>query len=178
MSSSSVAKRYATALFQLSKEHQLLDQMEAELRVVKEVVAENADLQAVLKSPKLPIEKKKEILNHAFSKLNTFVLNTLMLLVERHREDDIIAVADEFIQLANEVRGIAEATVYTTRLLTDSERAVLSSTFAKKVGKSSLNITNIVDSNLLGGVKIRIGNRIFDGSLSGKLERLERKLLG
>ncbi|WP_019153959.1 F0F1 ATP synthase subunit delta [Robertmurraya massiliosenegalensis] len=178
MSSSSVAKRYATALFQLSKEHQLLDQMEAELRVVKEVVVENADLQAVLKSPKLPIEKKKEILNGAFSKLNTFVLNTLMLLVERHREDDIAQVADEFIQLANEQRGIAEATVYTTRPLTDSERASLSLTFAKKVGKSSLNITNMVDSNLLGGVKIRIGNRIFDGSLSGKLERLERKLLG
>lgn len=178
MSSSSVAKRYATALFQLSKEHQLLDQMEAELRVVKEVVADNAELQAVLKSPKLPIEQKKEILKAAFSKMNTFVLNTLMLLIERHREDEIAAIADEFIQLANEERGVAEAKVFTTRPLTEAERAALSSTFAKKVGKSALRINNIVDSNLLGGVKIRIGNRIFDGSLSGKLERLERKLLG
>ncbi|GIN63050.1 ATP synthase subunit delta [Robertmurraya siralis] len=178
MSSSSVAKRYATALFQLSKEHQLLDQMEAELRVVKEVVADNAELHAVLKSPKLPIEQKKEILKTAFSKMNTFVLNTLMLLIERHREDEIAAIADEFIQLANEERGIAEAKVFTTRPLTEAERAALSSTFAKKVGKSALRINNIVDSNLLGGVKIRIGNRIFDGSLSGKLERLERKLLG
>lgn len=177
MSSSGVAKRYASALFQLSKEHNLLDQMEAELRVVKEVLVDNAELNAVLKSPKLPIEKKKEILKNAFLQVNTFVLNTLMLLIDRHRVNEITAVADEFIQLANEDRGIAEALVYTIRPLTDDERDALSSTFAKKVGKTSLRINNIVDSNLLGGVKVRIGNRIFDGSLSGKLERLERTLL-
>lgn len=177
MSSSGVAKRYASALFQLSKEHNLLDQMEAELRVVKEVLVDNAELNAVLKSPKLPIEKKKEILKNAFLQVNTFVLNTLMLLIDRHRVDEITAVADEFIQLANNDRGIAEAQVYTIRPLTDEERDALSSTFAKKVGKTSLRINNIVDSNLLGGVKVRIGNRIFDGSLSGKLERLERTLL-
>ncbi|WP_449620810.1 F0F1 ATP synthase subunit delta [Robertmurraya sp. Marseille-Q9965] len=177
MSSSGVAKRYASALFQLSKEHNLLDQMEAELRVVKEVLVDNAELNAVLKSPKLPIEKKKEILKNAFLQVNTFVLNTLMLLIDRHRVDEITAVADEFIQLANDDRGIAEAQVYTIRPLTDEERDALSSTFAKKVGKTSLRINNIVDSNLLGGVKVRIGNRIFDGSLSGKLERLERTLL-
>lgn len=177
MSSSGVAKRYASALFQLSKEHNLLDQMEAELRVVKEVLVDNAELNAVLKSPKLPIEKKKEILKNAFLQVNTFVLNTLMLLIDRHRVNEITAVADEFIQLANEDRGIAEALVYTIRPLTDEERDALSSTFAKKVGKTSLRINNIVDSNLLGGVKVRIGNRIFDGSLSGKLERLERTLL-
>ncbi|MEQ2528520.1 F0F1 ATP synthase subunit delta [Robertmurraya yapensis] len=177
MSSSGVAKRYASALFQLSKEHNLLDQMEAELRVVKEVLVDNAELNAVLKSPKLPIEKKKEILKNAFLHVNTYVLNTLMLLIDRHRVNEITAVADEFIQLANEDRGIAEALVYTIRPLTDEEREALSSTFAKKVGKTSLRINNIVDSNLLGGVKVRIGNRIFDGSLSGKLERLERTLL-
>lgn len=178
MSSSSVAKRYATALFQVSKEQQLLDQMEAELRVVKEVMASNADLNAVLKSPKLSTDKKKEILKDAFGKVNTYVLNTLLLLIDRHREDYITIVADEFIELANEERGIAEAIVYTIRPLTDEESKALSSTYAAKVGKKSLRIKNIVDTDLLGGVKIRIGNRILDGTLRGKLDRLERKLLG
>lgn len=178
MSSSSIAKRYATALFQLSKEHQLLDQMESELRVVKEVLAGNSELKAVLKSPKLSNDKKKEIIRGSFGEVHTFVLNTLLILIDRHREDYIIDMADQFIQLANDDRGIAEAQVYTIRPLTDDEQGALSSSFAAKVGKKSLRINNIVDSNLLGGVKIRIGNRIFDGSLSGKLERLERQLLG
>ncbi|MDE3840311.1 F0F1 ATP synthase subunit delta [Bacillus methanolicus] len=178
MSSSAVAKRYALALFQLAKEHRLLDQMEQELRVVKEVIIQNNELKAVLKSPKLPNEKKKEILKEAFSSANTYVLNTLMILIDRHREDYIADMADHFIELVNDEKGIAEAKVYSVRPLTEAESEALSSVFASKVGKQSLRIENIIDSNLLGGIKLRIGNRIFDGSLRGKLERLERQLLG
>jgi F-type H+-transporting ATPase subunit delta len=178
MSSSSVAKRYALALFQLAKENQLLDQIEEELRVVKKVMNENVQLTAVLKSPKLTKEKKKEILKDSFGTVHTLVLNTLMLLVDRHRQDTIADVADQFIQLANDEKGIADATVYSVRSLTGAEQEALSSAFAARVEKKSLRIQNIVDSNLLGGVKLRIGNRIFDGSLRGKLDRLERQLLG
>ncbi|WP_077215061.1 F0F1 ATP synthase subunit delta [Bacillus dakarensis] len=178
MSGSTVAKRYATALFQIAKEQQILDAVENELRVVKQVVANNAELNVVLKSPKLTVDKKKEILKQAFGNVQTSVLNTLMILIDRHREGLISDVVDQFIEFANDERGIAEATVYTIRPLTEEESQALSSSFAAKVGKKSLRINNIVDSNLLGGVKIRIGNRIFDGSLSGKLERLERQLLG
>jgi F-type H+-transporting ATPase subunit delta len=177
MSNSMVAKRYALALFQIAKEQQLLGVVEEELRVVKEVFANNTDLKAVLKSSKLPINKKKEILTAAFTSVNPYVLNTLMILIDRHREDEIIEVANQFFELANEEKGIADAEVYSTRELSEAEREAISATFGAKVGKKSLRIENIVDSELLGGVKLRIGNRIYDGSLRGKLDRLERKLL-
>jgi F-type H+-transporting ATPase subunit delta len=172
-----VAKRYALALFQIAKEQQLLGVVEEELRVVKEVFVYNTDLKALLKSSKLTIDKKKEILTTAFTSVNPYVLNTLMILIDRHREDEIIEVANQFLELANEEKGIADAQVISTRELTDAEREAISATFGAKVGKKSLRIENIVDSELLGGVKLRIGNRIYDGSLRGKLDRLERKLL-
>jgi F-type H+-transporting ATPase subunit delta len=175
---SMVARRYALALFQLVKEKQLIDTVEEELRVVKEVFFVNEDLRAVLESPKISREKKKAILSNAFASVNPLVLNTLMLLVDRHRESEIMDVANEFSELANEERGIESANVYSVRPLTDEERTALSVSFAKKIDKKSLQIENIVDSDLLGGIKIRIGNRIFDGSLRGKLDRLERTLLG
>lgn len=178
MTGSTVAKRYALALFQLANEQNLLNQVEEELRVVKEVVTHNTDLKAVLTSLKLSIAQKKEIIKDSFESVNPYVLNTLMILIERHRENEISGVADHFIQLANDERGIAEAKVYSIRPLTEAESETLSATFAAKVGKRSLRIENIVDSNLLGGIKLRIGNRIFDGSLRGKLDRLERQLLG
>jgi F-type H+-transporting ATPase subunit delta len=178
MIGSMVAKRYALALFQLVREQQLLDTVEEELRVVKEVFYVNEDLKAVLQSPKVSREKKKAILTNAFSTVNKYVLNTLLLLVDRHRENEIMDVATEFSELANEERGIEAADVYSVRPLTDDERTGLSAYFAEKVGKKSLQIENIVDSELLGGIKVRIGNRIFDGSLRGKLDRLERTLLG
>ncbi|MGG3469477.1 F0F1 ATP synthase subunit delta [Neobacillus pocheonensis] len=177
MSNSMVAKRYASALFQIAKEQQILSNVEEELRVVREVLDYNADLKAVLKSSKLTNEKKKEIIRNAFSSVNAYVLNTLMILIDRHREDEIVEVVNQFIDLANEEMGIAEAKVYSIRPLTDAERDAVSTTFAEKIGKKSLRIENIVDSDLLGGIKLRIGNRIYDGSLRGKLDRLERKLL-
>ncbi|WP_080843843.1 F0F1 ATP synthase subunit delta [Cytobacillus gottheilii] len=178
MKSSAVSKRYAIALFDLAKEHQLIDSMEQELLVVKDVIQNSEEFHTLFQSPKLSIQKKKEIVKDAFASLNAFVVNTLMILIERHREDIIVEVAEQFINLANDARGIAEAKVYTTRPLTDAEREALSVSFAAKVGKKSLRIDNIIDASLLGGIKLRIGNTIFDGSLRGKLDRLERQLLG
>jgi F-type H+-transporting ATPase subunit delta len=177
MSNSLVAKRYALALLQIAKEQQLLDVFEEELRVVKEVVQYNPELKAVLNSSKLSIEKKKEIIKAAFTSVNVNVLNTLLILIDRHRENEIVNVANEFLALSNDEKGIAEADVYSTRALTEEEREAISAVFAAKIGKKSLKIENIVDSSLLGGIKLRIGNRIYDGSLRGKLDRLERKLL-
>lgn len=176
MSISAVANRYAFALFQLAKEQQLLDQLEDELRVVKKVVSENKQFFTVLSSPKLLNEKKKELIQSAFGSFHPFIVNTIMLLVDRHREENIALLADQYIELADMEKGIASAVVTSTRPLTEEESKALTTAFAAKLGKKSLRIENKVDSNLLGGVKLRIGNRIYDGSLQGKLERLERQL--
>ncbi|MFS0821347.1 F0F1 ATP synthase subunit delta [Bacillus sp. 1P02SD] len=177
MSRGIVAKRYAVALFQLASEQNALDQYEEEIRTVKQVFSNSGDFQSVLKNPKLTADKKKAIVTQSFQGFSQMTLNTLYLLIDRHREDIIADVAEEFIALANDKRGIADATVYSVRPLTDSEEAGISSVFASKVGKTSLRIQNIVDPSLIGGVKLRIGNRIFDGSVKGKLERLERQLI-
>ncbi|RHW37192.1 F0F1 ATP synthase subunit delta [Neobacillus notoginsengisoli] len=177
MSTTIISKRYAVALFKLAEEKGLLDTIEEEIRVVKDVFSSNKELNAVLHSPRLSLDEKKAIVKGAFTTLNPYLLNTLMILIDRHRDSEIPGVAEGFIELANEARGIAEATVYSVRPLSDEERIALSASFAARVGKNALRIENIVDTDLLGGIKVRIGNRIFDGSLRGKLDRLERRLL-
>src|SRR4051794_33254008 len=101
MSNSMVAKRYALALFQIAKETQALGVIEEELRVVKEVVQYNPELKAILNSSKLSIVEKKEIIKTAFTTVNINVVNTLLILIDRHREDEIVNVANEFLELAN-----------------------------------------------------------------------------
>lgn len=173
-----VAKRYALALFQIAQQQQLLDQFESEIRVVQQVFADQPDFFAVLTHPKLSLEKKKALIKETFAALSAPVQNTLLLLLDRHRIGIVEELADEFIALANEARGVAEATVYSARPLSEEEKQALADVFAKKVGKTTLHIDNIVDPALIGGVKLRIGNRIYDGSVSGKLERLKRQLIG
>lgn len=177
MSNGMVAKRYAVALFQLAKEQNVIDQIENELLVVKEVFTTNQELIDVLNHPKVTNEAKKSIVKEAFGSLSQQVVNTLYLLVDRHRVDVVTEIVNHFVQSANEVRGTEDAIVYSVRPLSDTELSAISTSFAKKIGKNSLRLQNVVDAKLIGGVKLRIGNRIYDGSVSGKLERIERQLV-
>ncbi len=177
MSNTAVAKRYALALFEIAKEQNQLEAIEEELRVVKTIFTETKELSVLLDTRKVSLDKKKELLKEAFATASPMVLNTLLLLNDRHRGNEIVSVVNAFIALANEYRGVEDAIVYSVRPLTDDEKEVISTTFAKKVGKQSLRIENVQDGELLGGLKLRIGNRIFDGSLRGKLNRLERELI-
>lgn len=178
MSDSTVAKRYAVALFQIAKEQKLLDQLEEELRTVKEVFTNDHDLVSFLKHPKVTKDAKRTVVVNAFASLSTFVQSTLQLMIERHRIEEIPAMTDEFIELVNEEKSVADAKVYTIRPLTEAETTAVSTAFAAKIGKRTLRISNIIDKNLLGGIKIRIGNTIYDGTISGKLDRLSKQLLG
>ncbi|WP_102348243.1 F0F1 ATP synthase subunit delta [Bacillus sp. Marseille-P3661] len=177
MSSTAVANRYAVALFELAKEQNQLETVEAELRVVEKVLAENPQFLTLLKQPKISNESKKTMIKEVFGGVSTTVLNTILLLIDRKREDLLSEIVEEYFVLANNARGIADAKVYSVRPLTQDEEKALSDVFAKKVGKSELRITNIVDNSLIGGLKLRIGNTIFDGSVKGKLDRMERQLL-
>src|SRR5690606_36932738 len=92
------------------------------------------------------------------------------------RQSQTAAVAKSFVGYAYLAYAVAAASGYYARPLTASEPDSICASFAAKVGRRSFNTENIVDSNLLRGIKVRIGNRIFDGSLRGKLDRLERTL--
>ncbi|WLR48925.1 F0F1 ATP synthase subunit delta [Halobacillus litoralis] len=177
MSETVVAKRYAQALFQLAQERKKVEQIGEELRTVREVLRGNPSVYTFLKHPKITTEDKKRVFSNSFQGMTTEVLNTLNLIVDRHREDLIIDMISEFLTKIDNQKGIAEATVYSVRELSDDEKQQISKTFAPKVEKQSLNITNIIDSSLLGGIRVKIGNRIFDGSVSGKLHRMERELV-
>ncbi|MGE7906195.1 F0F1 ATP synthase subunit delta [Peribacillus sp. NPDC094092] len=178
MSDITVAGRYAVALFQIAKEQNLINQLEEELRIVNEVFTNDKELLNFLAHPKMTSDAKNTLLANAFASLSSSVQNTVMLMVERHRTNEVTAMAQEFIELANEENSVADATVYTVNPLTEAEAKAVSSAFAAKIGKRNLRITNVTDSNILGGIKLQIGNRIYDGTISGKLDRLSKQLLG
>lgn len=178
MSKSVVAERYASALFDLSQQHGQTASIQAELQELKKAFRDNKGLGELLSSPKLSVAKKKEIMTDIFKGVNPIVMNTLFVLLDAKRMDEVQNVFSEFHELANDAAGIAEAKVYSTRPLTELETNSISTTFAHKVGKQSLRIENIIDPSLIGGIRLQIGNQIYDSSLSAKLDKLQRKLIG
>ncbi|MBB4823191.1 F-type H+-transporting ATPase subunit delta [Sporosarcina luteola] len=178
MSQSVVAKRYATALFELAQKHGQTLSIQEEVTEVNKAFRDNKGLGELLTSPDLSEAAKKEMLSGILKGVNPIILNTLFVLLDAKRMDEVLNVFEAFQELANNAAGIADAKVYSTRPLTDLERNSISTTFAHKVGKQALRIENIIDPSLIGGIRLQIGNQIYDSSIGAKLEKLQRKLIG
>lgn len=178
MSNSVVAKRYGVALFELAKEKGHVEAIQQELHELKKVFLTNTELEQLLNNPKLAMKSKQELLTNVFKEASPLILNTLLIMLEKNRLAEIVPAIDVFNEYANEAAGVADATVFSTRLLTEDESQGISTAFAAKVGRKSLNINNIIDPSLIGGIRLQVGTRIYDSSLSGKLERMQKDLIG
>ncbi|MFB5662737.1 F0F1 ATP synthase subunit delta [Alteribacillus sp. HJP-4] len=177
MSSSVAANRYAVALFELAKEKGVLDTTRAELEAVKQIFQEDDQLNRVLYHPNVSPEKKQELLRTAFSSLSDIVVHTLLLLQEKKRLNAVVQTAEAFIDLVDEEQKRGYAVVTSVKPLTDNERALISEKFAQRAGKATLHIENIIDRDLIGGLRIRIGDTIYDGSVKSQLNRLEHQMI-
>lgn len=177
MSDVVVAKRYADALFRLGREQQKIEQFVEDFKIIQPVFQNDKKLAKFLVHPKIDNATKKQFVMEVFQGADKTILNTLLLLLERHRTTIIPSIIDEFISLVNDAKGMANATVYSTRKLSDDETNQLERSFAVRLGKSAVQLNNIVDPAILGGIKIRVGNTIYDGTVKGKLNRISRSIV-
>jgi len=167
-----VAKRYAKALLEVAAERDALVRILDDIRTVQSVIGDNPELLKFLNHPKLDEDAKLDMIRRVFEAgIGQEVYNTLVLLVKRGRAEYIPLVADEFKKIANKAMGIETALVYTPRPLTEQESAKVAEQFARLTGKT-VEVESVLDDSLIGGIKVRIGDRIYDGSISGKLNRM------
>lgn len=171
-----VAKRYAKALFEVAKEQNRIAEVEEELKAVIGALKDNADLYKLIKHPSIEASVKSGLLKQIFeSAVSQPVFNALRLLIDRRREDVLEAFVNYYVNIANEALGQASGTVYTPAALSAEELTRIAATFSQLTGKQ-IRVESVIDKSLLGGIQVRIGDRLYDGSLSGKLGRLEKQL--
>lgn len=169
-----VAKRYAKALFEVAFEEKRTLEVEEELKALVTALASDPDLTRFIGTPKISGEDKLAVLKTALEgKLSGTVINTLELLVQRGRMSILNDLLDSYIKIEGESLGLADATVYSTYELDETELKAVAEEFSTLSGKK-IRVTNVIDKSLLGGLKVLIGDTLYDGSLSGKLERLEK----
>jgi len=171
-----VAKRYAKAMFEIARERGAVSEIEEQLRGIAEAIENDADIRKFLSFPNIESQRKAEAIRQALGgKLSDEVLQLITLLIKRGRQDDIPGVYEAYTRIAGESTGEARAVVYTALPLGEAELASIVERFGKITGKK-IRAEQQVDRSLLGGIRVRIGDRLYDGSLSGKLARLEKAL--
>ncbi|MEW9671195.1 F0F1 ATP synthase subunit delta [Ammoniphilus sp. 3BR4] len=176
MSSGVVAKRYAYALFEVASEKKQIDLVEQELQQIKQAFDENPAFLQFLNHPQIDKETKKKELNNLFAgKASDTTVNFLNLLIEKNREEVLSLIPRYFIEKANEARGLVDAVVKTVKPLTEEQQQELVKSFKSLLNKE-IRIETQLDDSIMGGVVVQIGDRLYDGSVAGKLNRLQQSL--
>jgi F-type H+-transporting ATPase subunit delta len=129
----------------------------------------------VLANPALPLDERLEAANRVFANLGQSVRNMIFLLVRRHRIEQLPRVVAEFIRLDERRQGIVHANATSAAPLTDLEVKALTARLEQMTG-GRIALETDVDAALLGGLIVRVGDRLIDGSVRGRLERLRNQL--
>lgn len=168
------AKRYAKALFEVAKDKGTVEETQAQLAAVAEAIGGSLEIRSFLDHPNVSSDVKIRVLKEAVGgKVSDYVLNTLQLLVERGRGSAISSVFSAYSSIADEALGRANAVVTSAFELTEDQKNEIVRKFSALTGKK-ITVETVVDPSLLGGVRVRIGDTLYDGSLAAKLAELER----
>ena len=177
MLANQLAIKYAQAIVELAAEKQLLDQVEMQLAMVEDQINTYSDLSTLIYHPRVLPQAKKDTISKIFGQeVADFVLKFLMLLVDKRRETILPAIIREYVKLANGARNIAMAQVTTAIPLEAAQEAALVTKLSLVTGKKIVLKTQ-VDKAIIGGVIVKIGDKLIDGSVARQLETLKNALL-
>ncbi|MDA8194618.1 MAG: ATP synthase F1 subunit delta [Thermaerobacter sp.] len=171
-----IARPYARALFESATERGDTPTVAQDLAHVMQSWQESPDLRVFLARPEVPATAKKTVLERLFhDRLSPLTRHLLAVVVDKHRVGMLPEISREFVRLWDGARGILHADVDTAAPLTDQEQADLKRAIAQATGHQ-VELRVRVNALLLGGVVIRVGDRVLDGSLARRLEILGERL--
>ncbi|ARM31726.1 ATP synthase F1 subunit delta [Prosthecochloris sp. HL-130-GSB] len=178
MSSAIASRRYATALLDVAQERGVTEEVERDLELMRETVAGSHELAVVLKSPLIKGDAKARVLKEIFSgKLNQTTVLFIELICRKKRADHLLQMIGEFSALRDERAGLVNVDVKSAVRLEDSQAKELINALASYTGKK-VRARLSLDEQMLGGISVKIGDTILDGSVRHQLELLKGSLAG
>lgn len=172
----SSARRYAEAAFQLADADGSHDRWTQDLQAAADLLADER-VKRILDDPSIPSSDRASLVTKLLGKRATrSTVNLVRLLADRGRTELLPEIAAAFRALLNRRRGIVEATVTSARPLDPREEEAVRERIASMTG-ATVELAASVDESLIGGLTIRVGDRLLDASVRGRLERLRQQLI-
>jgi F-type H+-transporting ATPase subunit delta len=171
----STARRYAEAAFQIAERDGTVEQWLGQLTVAAQVTTDPKVVH-LLENPETPIDERLSIFKAALGEgMLPQLPNLLTLLLRRRRVEQLPRVAREFKRLYNRKMGIVEAIATSAAELDDAELSAIRGRL-EQMTDARIELETRIDPALLGGVQVRLGDLLIDGSVRGRLERLRSRL--
>jgi F-type H+-transporting ATPase subunit delta len=172
-----IENRYAEALLKLSIDENNIDKSLLNLKNIVEVYNNNLELKKFLNSPKIKIIDKKEVIKKIFnSDFEKTVINFILLLLDKGRIKFLPTILEEYIKLINIFKNDLEIIIISAIKLSNEQIKRIELKIKKHFNTTSINSKTKIDKSLIGGVKIIIGDKIYDYSIKYQLENLKNNL--
>lgn len=176
MANEKVARRYASAIFQLAGDQSAIEPVGADLRMLRDAIYDDATSKEFFLSPVVDRKEKAHVLTSAFAgKAHDVALHTVLLLVRKRRESLLHEIVEQYGVLEMKARGAEPLSIASAKQLSQDDLRSLVGRLETIYGKK-FDVTQNVDPTLIGGVRIMMGDRRIDGSVEGRLEELSRTL--
>jgi F-type H+-transporting ATPase subunit delta len=168
-----IAEVYARSLFEVAKEHDVLDRVHDELGEFAEALDDNRQLQVFLFSPYFSSEEKREGVKKIVSDADERFVNFLELLAERHRMPALFRIRREFDALWADENKLLPVTVTSAVELDEGLVEDIGNRIQEQTGRT-VELSSKVDPDVLGGLRLQVGNMVLDGTVRNRLERLRK----
>ena len=173
-----ISKTYGDALFETALDKQAVDSLLEEADAVLEAFLQNPKLFELMTHPKILKEEKIEIIQNIFKgRVSDEMTGFLTIVVKKDRFGEIRDILEYFISTVKEYKGIGVAYVTTPIELNAAQKEAVTARLLESTGYREMEMHYQVDEALIGGMVIRIGDRVVDSSVATKLEELKRQLL-
>lgn len=172
-----VSKTYGDALFEVALEKNQLDKFFEEVKVVLAAMQENEELFKLMGHPKIVKEEKIQIITDIFKgKVSDELVGLLRMITDKGHFEEVAGVLSYFIEEVKEYKSIGTAYVSSAMELSDAQKAAVEKRLLETTKYVKFEMHYDVDKDLIGGMVIRIGDRVVDSSVRTKLQRLTRDL--
>ena len=172
----SVASRYGLALYSLAMDKNKILEWQKEVKELTSVLKENTDFIMVLGSSFISLKERLEMVDKSFVGVDEEIIALIKVVMENNRMHMILDIFESFNSYCNEYRGVCEGLVYSTLKL---DQKVINQIEEKisKIEHHKVELKNVIDPTLIGGVRVVIHDRIYDGSIKHHLEMMKKDLL-
>lgn len=173
-----VERRYAEALVDISVQRGLIDIIGQELGSIAVILKMQPELWSFLLNPEVKTESKKAVMRKVFeNRVTPELVNFLLLLLDKGRIKFLPGILEEFNKLSDRIKNVLNMTIVSAFPLDEMQINKIKQKYKQKYNAFSVKAVVEVDGSLLGGVKVKIGDKVIDGTITGRLNSLKELVL-
>lgn len=172
-----IAKTYGDALFEVGIEKNMVDSLSEEVKAVSDILDQNKELNQLLSHPQIMVEEKQSIIKNIFqNRISDELYGFLQIIIQKGRQTNIREIFAWFEDRVKQYHHIGVVYVTTPLALKKMQKTAIEKKILATTEYESLEMNYQLDPSLIGGMVIRIGDRVVDGSIKNKLDKLSREL--